>query len=211
MGSCNQKTSTSVRQKRWKEVVLLHIPGASVHLVEDGGVFELARGDFTVLRIVEQDTDLATIIRIGPDLRWPLTKDEPVIKLDQVHYLFTLADKDGVFLNYGVSFAAPDSLLASLDMFLKENTCFSTPADASSAMKRPPSYEVYWKDYAPRVEDYNGVLAKAIAGGTGEIVKGIFKCSNAYTGQVMEFFSFTCLSKWLCQSWRACDSLRVLR
>ncbi|XP_008795898.3 senescence/dehydration-associated protein At4g35985, chloroplastic-like [Phoenix dactylifera] len=186
MGCCKPKTSPPMRQSGCKEEVLLHIPGASVHLLENREVFELARGDFAILRIIEQDAVLATIIRIGPDLRWPLTKDEPVIKLDQVHYLFTLPDKDGGFLNYGVSFAAADSRLASLDMFLKGNTCFSTPTDASSMMKRPPSYEVYWKDYAPRVEDYNGVLAKAIAGGTGEIVKGIFKCSNAYAGQIQK-------------------------
>lgn len=154
--------------------------------MKDREVVELARGDFTILRIIDQDAVLATIIRVGLDLRWPLTKDEPVIKLDQMHYLFTLPVKDGGFLNYGVSFAAPDSRLASLDMFLKENTCFSTPMDASSTVKRPPPYEVYWKDYAPRIEDYNGLLAKAIAGGTGEIVKGIFKCSNVYTSQIQK-------------------------
>ena len=39
-------------------------------------------------------------------------------------------------------------------------------------------------EYAPAIQDYNNFLAKAIAGGTGQFVKGIFKCSNAYTSQV---------------------------
>ncbi|CAL9192514.1 unnamed protein product [Musa hybrid cultivar] len=188
MGCCTPRTSSPTRRSNRREDLLLQIPGASVYLMEDGGdaPVELAKGDFTVLRITEDDMVLATVVRVGADLRWPLTKDEPVIKLDLLHYLFTLPCKDGGFLNYGVSFAAPHGGLASLEMFLKENACFSAPSDASSSLKRNSSYEVYWKDYTPRIEDYNGVLAKAIAGGTGEIVKGIFKCSNAYTSQVQK-------------------------
>lgn len=188
MGCCTPKTSSPTRRSNRREDLLLQIPGASVYLMEDGedAPVELAKGNFTVLRITEDDMVLATVVRVGADLRWPLTKDEPVIKLDLLHYLFTLPCKDGGFLNYGVSFAAPHGGLASLDMFLKENACFSAPSDASSSLKRNSSYEVYWKDYTPRIEDYNGVLAKAIAGGTGEIVKGIFKCSNAYTSQVRD-------------------------
>ncbi|CAL5428380.1 unnamed protein product [Camellia sinensis] len=50
--------------------------------------------------------------------------------------------------------------------------------------------DVNWKEYAPAIQDYNNFLAKAIAGGTGQIVKVIFKCSNAYTNQVYLDFSF---------------------
>jgi hypothetical protein len=50
---------------------------------------------------------VATAVRVGTDLGWPLARDEPVVRLDPLHYLFTLpADKDGTFLNYGVSFNA---------------------------------------------------------------------------------------------------------
>ncbi|RWW09338.1 hypothetical protein GW17_00027175 [Ensete ventricosum] len=190
MGCCTTpRTSSPTRRSNRREDLLLQIPAASVCLMEDGDAppVELAKGDFTLLRITEDDMVLATVVRVGADLRWPLTKDEPVIKLDLLHYLFTLPCEDGGFLNYGVSFAAPHGGLASLDMFLEENACFSAPSDASSSLKRKnSSYEVYWKDYTPRIEDYNGVLAKAIAGGTGEIVKGIFKCSNAYSSQVQK-------------------------
>ncbi|GFY80847.1 senescence/dehydration-associated protein-like protein [Actinidia rufa] len=49
--------------------------------------------------------------------------------------------------------------------------------------------DVNWREFAPVIEDYNNFLAKAIAGGTGQIVKGIFKCSNAYTNQMTEKMS----------------------
>ena len=43
-----------------------------------------------------------------------------------------------------------------------------------------------WIEYAPAIADYNNFLSKAIAGGTGQFVKGIFKCSNAYSNQVQK-------------------------
>lgn len=129
------------------------------------------------------------MVRVGRDLGWPLAKDEPVVKLDRLHYLFTLPDKDGSFLNYGVSFAAATAdaaLLASLDAFLKSNACFSTPSKGSSqsSSAAAASPDGYWNGFAPRIESYNGVLAKAIGAGTGHLVKGIFMCSEAYASQV---------------------------
>lgn len=186
MGCANSKSSSPTSPNKYKEDVLLKIPDASVHLTGDGEAIELARGDLTILKITDEDVSLATVVKVGLHLQWPLTKDEPVIKLDKLHYLFTIPDKDGGFLNYGVTFAAADNLLDSLDEFLKKHACFSTP----KPKKAPSSYELYWKDYAPKIDEYNGVLAKAIAQGTGEIVKGIFICSNAYAGQVCDSDSF---------------------
>ncbi|KAM0938199.1 putative senescence/spartin-associated [Dioscorea sansibarensis] len=185
MGCCALKTNSPMRppMNSRKEDVLLRVPGASVHLLEDSEPVGLAKGDFTIIRITEGGVVLATKAKVGLDLQWPLTKDEPVVKLDRLHYLFSLPDKDSGFLNYGLSFSGPDARLAQLDEFLKEFVCFSYNYQQSSR-KTAPSYDVYWKDYAPRIEDYNSVLAKAIAQGTGEIVKGIFKCSDAYTNQV---------------------------
>ncbi|WOK95703.1 senescence/dehydration-associated protein [Canna indica] len=194
MGCCGTpRTSSFSRRAARKEEAILQIPNASVYLMQDTAAppVELARGDLTVLRITEDGVALATVVRVGPDLRWPLTKDEPVVKLDQLHYLFTLPCKDdgGGFLNYGVSFAAPHGSLPSLDMFLKENACFSGTSSSSSFKRTTSSssaYEVDWKDYSPRIEDYNGALAKALAEGTGGLVKGIFMCSNAYISQVQK-------------------------
>ncbi|XP_058074152.1 senescence/dehydration-associated protein At4g35985, chloroplastic-like [Magnolia sinica] len=172
-----------------KEEILLQIPGSTAHLVEDGEPLELAKGDFTLFRLTEENVILATIIRIGTDVQWPLTRDEPVVKLDGLHYIFSLPSEDGEILSYAISFSKPNSGLASLDSFLQENSCFSISSTALNSTATTSSLDsqgLYWKDFAPKIEDYNGVLAKAIAGGTGEIVKGIFKCTNAYTKKVQK-------------------------
>ncbi|KAG0539210.1 hypothetical protein BDA96_03G303000 [Sorghum bicolor] len=195
MGCCG---AMSARPRGIHEETLLRVPGASVHLMagSDGPV-ELARGDLAVVRLTKDDVAVATAVRVGKDLGWPLARDEPVVKLDRLHYLFTLPDKDGTFLNYGVSFnadAADDSALASLDGLLRSSACFSAPSYPvvpSKSSRRPPppqqqpvASDGYWNEFAPRMEGYNGVLAKAIAAGTGQLVKGIFMCSEAYASQV---------------------------
>jgi len=198
MGCCG---AMPARPRGIHEETLLRVPGASVHLLagSDGPV-ELARGDLAVVRLTKDDVAVATAVRVGKDLGWPLARDEPVVKLDSLHYLFTLPDKDGTFLNYGVSFnaAAADadaSALVSLDGLLRSSACFSAPSYAvvPSKSSRPPppqqqqpvASDGYWNEFAPRMEDYNGVLAKAIAAGTGQLVKGIFMCSEAYASQVL--------------------------
>uniref|UniRef100_A0A0E0JNF5 Senescence domain-containing protein n=1 Tax=Oryza punctata TaxID=4537 RepID=A0A0E0JNF5_ORYPU len=201
MGCCGGMSSTSRAPRGIREETLLRVPGASVHLLDGAeGPVELARGDLAVVRIAKDGVAVATVARVGRDLGWPITRDEPVVRLDRLHYLFTLPDSTGgggpLFLNYGVSFAAPDdALLASLDALLKANACFSTPSSAgapapsrsSTTTTRPaPTTTVdgYWNDFAPRMEGYNNVLAKAIAAGTGQLVRGIFMCSEAYATQV---------------------------
>ncbi|XP_072067712.1 senescence/dehydration-associated protein At4g35985, chloroplastic isoform X2 [Arachis hypogaea] len=108
--------SSNLRQE-----VLLQIAECKVHLMDEGQALELAQGHFMITKTFDENVSLATIIKVD-DLQWPLTKDEPVVKLDALHYLFSLPVKD----------------------------------------------------------------AKAIAGGTGQIVKGIFICSNAYTNKVQK-------------------------
>ncbi|TVU35253.1 hypothetical protein EJB05_17131, partial [Eragrostis curvula] len=188
----------STKPRGISEETLVRVPGASVHLMagSDGPV-ELARGgDLAVVRITKDDVAVATVVRVGRDLGWPLARDEPVVRLDRLHYLFTLPDKDGTFLNYGVSFAATAdaAALASLDGFLRSNACFSAPSAGAGAFlpfrsSRPPpvsSPDGYWNGFAPRMDGYNGVLANAIAAGTGQLVKGIFMCSEAYASQVQK-------------------------
>ncbi|CAI0543554.1 unnamed protein product [Linum tenue] len=147
--------------------------------MEAGEAMELATGDFTLFRIIEQMGGEATIVSIaGGEVQWPLTKDEPVVKLDATHYLFSLPMKDVDPLSYGVTFAERDGQrLQSLDAFLGEHSCFSADSGGGKS-------GLEWTEFAPRVEDYNSVLARAIAGGTGQIVRGMFRVSNAYTNQV---------------------------
>lgn len=166
--------------KNLKQEVLIQIPGCKVHLMDEGEAFELAQGHFMVLRTLEDNVSLATIIKVGNELQWPLTKDEPVVKLDALHYLFSLPVKDGEPLSYGVTFTEDSyGSLSFLDSFLKEHACFS-------GLKLSNKNDLDWKEFAPKVEDYNHFLSKLIAGGTGQIVKGIFICSNAYTNKVQK-------------------------
>lgn len=163
--------------KNIKQEVLLQIPGCTVHLMDEGEALELAKGEFIIVRVLDKRVSVATIIKVG-DLQWPLTKDEPVVKLDSLHYLFSLLMKDGDPLSYAVTFLEQyGSRLPSLDSFLSEHSCFS----ASTSTR---GRNIEWKQFAPRIQDYNNVLARAIAHGTGQIVKGIFICSDAYSSQV---------------------------
>ncbi|KAK9705899.1 hypothetical protein RND81_07G090800 [Saponaria officinalis] len=176
------KQQTYMYSNTIKHELLLQIPNCIVHLVDENETTELGRGDFSIYVISDQNIPLATTIKVGDNLQWPLTKDEPVLKLDVLHYLFTLPMKEGYPLNYGVSFSdrIEKKLLGTLDAFLGEHCCFSCPS------KFKGRSDLNWKDFAPKVEAYNGVLARAIANGTGHIVKGIFICSNAYTNQVQK-------------------------
>ncbi|KAG5059050.1 hypothetical protein JHK87_000079 [Glycine soja] len=167
------------KPKTLKQEVVLQIPGCKVHLMDEGEAIELAQGHFTIMKIMDKNVPLATTIKVGNSVQWPLTKDEPVVKVDALHYLFSLPVKDGGEpLSYGVTF--PEQCygnMGMLDSFLKDQSCFS-------GLERNKKSDLNWEEFAPRVEDYNHFLARAIAGGTGQIVKGIFMCSNAYTNQV---------------------------
>ncbi|KAF7037718.1 hypothetical protein CFC21_048030 [Triticum aestivum] len=194
MGCCGggaMSSSSSSRPRGGiREETLLRVPGAAVHLVAGSeGPLELGRGELSVVRIFKDDVAVTTVVRVGRDLGWPLARDEPVVKLDRLHYLFTLPDKDGGLLNYGVSFADA-ALLPSFDSLLKSNSCFSTPSAPSRGSRPPPpasaSPDAYWNDFSSKVESYNNVLAKAIGAGTGHLVKGIFMCSEAYASQVQK-------------------------
>ncbi|XP_061366315.1 senescence/dehydration-associated protein At4g35985, chloroplastic-like isoform X2 [Gastrolobium bilobum] len=182
-----RRTSMSVvsvgefsKPKSVKQEVLIQIPGCRVHLMDKGEAVELAQGQFMMMKIMDENVPLATIIKVGNDVQWPLTKDEPVVKVDAFHYLFSLPVKDGEPLSYGVTFPEHScGNMGLLDSFLKQYSCFS-------GLKWSKKNDLDWEEFAPRVEDYNHFLAKAIAGGTGQIVKGIFMCTNNYTNQVQK-------------------------
>ncbi|EOA16824.1 hypothetical protein CARUB_v10005045mg [Capsella rubella] len=173
--------------------VLLKIDGCRAHLIDGSEAVELAAGDFELVQVFDNGVALAMVVKIGNDLQWPVIKDEPVVKLDSRDYLFTLPVKDGPPLSYGVTFFPIDendvvflNSVELLDDFLRENSCFSSSSSSSSSStsSRVNNNGIDWKEFAPKIEDYNNVLAKAIAGGTGQIIRGMFKCSNAYTNQV---------------------------
>ncbi|KAJ8750706.1 hypothetical protein K2173_015887 [Erythroxylum novogranatense] len=178
----NSQLTVSSKQKNLvaktpNHKVTLRIPGCTVHLMDQGEVLELAKGEFLLIHVLDKGVPVATIVKVGDDLSWPLTKDEPVVKLDSLHYLFSLPIKNSNPLSFGVTFSEQcTTSLPSLDSFLSEHSCFSASTTGSR--------KVDWKQFAPRMEDYNNILAKAIAGGTGQIVKGIFIISNAYSNKI---------------------------
>lgn len=72
------------------EELLLTIPGTLVHLVDDQESVLLASGNFTIVRINQQSQRIVVLVRAGDSLQWPLVSDEQVVKLDPIHYVFSL-------------------------------------------------------------------------------------------------------------------------
>ncbi|GAU22802.1 hypothetical protein TSUD_142420 [Trifolium subterraneum] len=148
----------ATKPKTLRQEILIQIPGCKVFLMDEGEAHELTQGTFMIIKIVDENVSLATIIKIGNNVQFPLTKDEPVVKVDSLHYLFSLPVKDGEPLSYGVTF--PQQFygsMAMVDSFLKEHSCFS---DLKLSKKKS---DLNWEEFAPSVENYNHFLAKAIA------------------------------------------------
>ncbi|KAF3775388.1 hypothetical protein EJ110_NYTH50503 [Nymphaea thermarum] len=181
-----------------EEKEILSIPAAQLTLVDSNDSVKICRGEFTILKLIQEGAAIAIIVKVGDDYQWPLTKDEPVVKLDDLHYLFSIKPpsteekKKAEFISYGVKFSKRSRAVDALDAFLSENSCFSAAKTEAATPVAETATTVGccgfgkgledddWKKYAPNVENYHGTLAKAIASGTGEVVKGVFICSNAY-------------------------------
>lgn len=79
------------------EEVLIKIPGATVHLIDDNESPTLAAGEFALVRVDHPHYGrggggMSAYIRVGEQLRWPLSRVEPVVKLDSTYYVFTVHD-----------------------------------------------------------------------------------------------------------------------
>jgi spartin len=125
------------------EDVLVNLRGAMVHLVDDQESPLLAEGEFSVVRIEQEGNGIVAIVRVGERLQWPLTKDEPAVKLDSSHYFFTIRvprrvddmDRETAgggsqeCLTYGVTFTGvgQERQLRELDGILEQYCGFSTP------------------------------------------------------------------------------------
>ncbi|KAL5986036.1 hypothetical protein ACLOJK_028026 [Asimina triloba] len=111
-------------------------------------------------------------------------------------------------LNYGVTFASKgqEGLLEELDGVLEQYSSFSVqkvsgksealdgsvarqvaPAEMESGEKKEMMEKrsaAYWTTLAPNVEDYSGSVARAIAAGTGQVIKGILWCGDVTAGSL---------------------------
>ncbi|XP_033143248.1 senescence/dehydration-associated protein At4g35985, chloroplastic [Brassica rapa] len=177
--------SSSIQQnpssQNMKDEDLLQIPGCIVHLANASEPLELASGEFKLVRVSSDDNvALALLVRVGLELQWPVVKDEPMVKVSAHDYLFTLPDKDGDSLGYKVTFSDEEGgvfkKLEILEELMREHSCFSSLSKNKN--------EIDWKEFSPKAEEYKNVVAKAIAEGTGHIIKGIFICSNSFSKMV---------------------------
>lgn len=186
---------------------MLQIPGTIVNLIERENSVELAYGDLSIVTLIQGDNVVAVFARIGDEIQWPLAKDEPVVKLDASHYFFTLRvpaeEGKGAeeFLNYGLTIAAKgqEAVLKELDRVLEIYSCFSVqkvkeignlgvldarnvaPEEMEKKEKRAEmeeSSKAYWTTLAPNVEDYSGSVARLIAAGSGQLIRGILWCGD---------------------------------
>ncbi|KAK1261907.1 hypothetical protein QJS04_geneDACA001194 [Acorus gramineus] len=140
------------------EEALVKTPGAIVHLIDRQESVELASGDLTVL--------------------------------DEAHYFFTLRVPDGKaevdsdsILNYGLTFSASkgrDGLLRELDGVLENYSAFSVQKVSKKVEEigKEKAAGAYWTTLAPNVEDYSWRVARVIAAGSGQLIKGIFWCGD---------------------------------
>ncbi|KAL0383944.1 UNVERIFIED_CONTAM: protein EARLY-RESPONSIVE TO DEHYDRATION 7, chloroplastic [Sesamum radiatum] len=190
------------------EQVIIRVPGAIVHLIDKEQSVELANGDFCVVQLKQGDNVVAALARVGDEIQWPLLKDEAAVKLDDSHYFFSLRvpseggeiNGDSI-LNYGLTIAAKGQvgLLRELDSVLEKFSAFRVEKAAAvveqgwwGAVAKEVSPEemerkkeeveksaaAYWTTLAPNVEDYSGSVARMIAAGSGQVVRGILWCGD---------------------------------
>jgi spartin len=70
------------------EDILIKVPGAILHLIDQQYSFELAIGDLTIIRLRQGYNTLAIYARVADEIQWPLAKDEAAVKVDDSHYFF---------------------------------------------------------------------------------------------------------------------------
>ncbi|KAL8267381.1 hypothetical protein R6Q59_004725 [Mikania micrantha] len=176
------------------EEVIIKIPGSIVHLIDKQQSIELASGVLEVIRLRQGNAVVAVLARIDDLIQWPLVKDEAAVKLDGSHYFFTLRvpsdpntdSESDHLLNYGLTVAGKGSekALEEFDQVLEEYSAFSVKAVERSVVgaEKGGSAEAkaaaYWTTLAPNVEDYSGSVARMIAAGSGQLIKGILWCGD---------------------------------
>lgn len=144
-------------------------------------------------------------IRVPPDSKYDDDDDDDDEGGDDV--VEGNPDSEENLLNYGVTIASKGQkgLLDSFDAILDHYSAFSlqkvketvdgavvaretTPEEMTSEVKKRKEVErsatVYWTTLAPNVEDYSGCVAKMIAGGTGQVIKGILWCGDVTAGRL---------------------------
>ncbi|CAN6481294.1 unnamed protein product [Victoria cruziana] len=194
LGEADAPTTNHVSPCEATEENLLTVPGAIVHLIDEHESVELALGDLSIVRLIQSENIIAVFARID-GVQWPLAKDEATVKLDDSHYFFSLrvpadsgtqgSDAADCVINYGLTFEAERQEKAELDSILQQYSCFSVQSASKVPGSEPPAEEeaeaaaaAYWTTLAPNVNDYSGLMARAVAAGSGQLVRGIIWCGD---------------------------------
>ncbi|KAL9261247.1 Senescence/dehydration-associated protein, chloroplastic-like protein [Drosera capensis] len=171
------------------EQVLITLPSTTVHLIDSTRSVPLASGTLEIIRLIQNNTIVAVLARIGDQIQWPIAKDEPVVRLDDSHYFFSLRvpngmnnngsdeiwESDTTVLNYGVTMMGSDEcLVEAFDRTLDVHGCFSVGSaeGVDEGWLREDEAVAYWVTVAPNVGEYSGSVARMIATGSGQLVKG---------------------------------------
>ncbi|KAJ0240748.1 Senescence/dehydration-associated protein [Hirschfeldia incana] len=154
-----EQSSTATAPPVATEEVILTIHGAILHLIDKSYSVELAVGELQILRLVHGDITVAVFARVADEIQWPLTKDEPAVKVDESHYFFSLrpvnepgsdsdhpAAAEEEMLNYGLTIASKgqEPLLEKLDEILANYSSFTaekvkTLTDLTAAKETSPA------------------------------------------------------------------------
>ncbi|BAB02354.1 unnamed protein product [Arabidopsis thaliana] len=102
------------------------------------------------------------------------------VLLENPDYGVQIVDKSEL-LELALSFLGEDGEIMENPEFLGD-----IMGEKSSSTSGKNNNEIDWKKFAPKAEDYKNGVAKAIAVGTGHIIKGIFTCSNSYSKKIHE-------------------------
>ncbi|CAA6673506.1 unnamed protein product [Spirodela intermedia] len=187
------------------EETLVRVPGAILHLIDrqrtgDNVIAVLARvGDVVQWPLAKDEAAVRLDhSRYFFSLRVPEGSSD--VGGDDARHS---GDGSDNLLNYGLTFASKgqEALLEALDGILAYYTNFSlqkvetkaevldesvpketSPAEvATSGPKREKIEKLsaaYWTTLAPNVEDYSGSLPRAIARGSGYLIRGILWCGD---------------------------------
>ncbi|GAB2224842.1 hypothetical protein Droror1_Dr00005619 [Drosera rotundifolia] len=155
----------------------------------------LASGTLEIIRLIQNHTIIAVLVRIGDQIQWPIAKDEPVVKLDDSHCFFSLRVPNGMnnngtdeiwesdmnVLNYNETMMGSDEgLVEAFDRTLDVHGCFSVGSaeGLDEGWLREDEVVAYWTTVAPNVEEYSGTVARMIATGSGQLLKRILWCGD---------------------------------
>nr|XP_043613854.1 protein EARLY-RESPONSIVE TO DEHYDRATION 7, chloroplastic-like [Erigeron canadensis] len=178
------------------EETVIKIPDSIVHLIDKQQSIELAKGTFEIIRLRQGDNVVAVLARVGDQIQWPLAIDEAANKLDDTHYFFTLRvpsdntrdtgviNPEEDIINYGLTIV--EKFSDELDRVLGEYSAFTVKGvdgEVKAVVEggggtAEDKAATYWTTLAPNVEDYSGSVARLIASGSGQLIKGILWCGD---------------------------------